>query len=70
MAGNAGHVSQVIYVKEKYITSYDSVNYDTDSKHNVKYYKEFSLLKLFFLESPLFLFDIHKLERKLREIKK
>lgn len=48
MAGNAGHVSQVIYVKKKY-TTYDSVHYDTDNKHNIKYYKKFSFFKIILL---------------------
>lgn len=43
IAGNSGHSSHLvenINIKDKYIISYDSLNYDI-SKHNVKYYKEF-----------------------------
>lgn len=66
IAENAGHVSHV--TEKETIPSCNSIHYDRDSKHNVKYYKEFSLFKLLFLVFPLLVLDTYNLERKFREI--
>lgn len=41
------------WIQKQTIPSYDSVHYDRDDKHNVKYDKGFCLLKLLFLVFPL-----------------